>query len=104
MSHTRTETLPLDSPEPKASRDDIRRWQQNLKGEWDASALYRTIADAEKDPVKANVFRKLADIEDSHAARWEGFLLAAGAPLPSHGSSMRAQVLGFLARRFGVKS
>src|SRR2546423_200162 len=83
-----------------ASQDDIRRWQQNLKGEWEASALYRAMADAEKDPVKAGVFRRLAEVEDHHAARWEGYLRAAGAPLPNAGISLRTRVLQAIARRF----
>lgn len=92
--------------EPNNSRqkDDIRRWQSNLKGEWEASALYRALADAEKDPARANVFRKLAEVEDRHAARWEGFLLAAGAPLPSAGRTVRGRVLQTLAQRFGAKT
>ena len=68
------------NPHDPRQKDDIHRWQSNLKGEWEASALYRALANAEKDPVKANVFRKLAEVEDRHAARWEGFLRASGAP------------------------
>jgi VIT1/CCC1 family predicted Fe2+/Mn2+ transporter len=88
----------------KSQRDDVRRWQSNLKGEWEASALYRALADAEKDPNKAEVFRKLAEVEDRHAARWEGYLRAIGAPLPATRRSTRSRVLQWLAHRFGVKS
>lgn len=86
------------------SRDDVRRWQANLKGEWEASALYRSLADAEKDPARANVLRQLAAVEDQHATRWQGYLEAAGAPLPRAGVSMRGRVLRSAAKRFGVNS
>jgi VIT1/CCC1 family predicted Fe2+/Mn2+ transporter len=94
----------MDKSAEKSQKDDIRRWQANLKGEWDASALYRSLADAEKDPAKAEVFRRLAAVEDHHAARWEGYLRAAGAPVPRYGRSTRSRVMEWLAARFGVKS
>src|SRR5207302_466283 len=61
-------------------------------------------ADAEKDGAKADVLRRLAEVEDQHAARWEGYLHAAGAPLPRGRASLRGRLLLWLARRFGVKS
>ncbi|HLZ70363.1 MAG TPA: VIT1/CCC1 family protein [Dehalococcoidia bacterium] len=87
-----------------ASREDVRRWQANLKGEWEASALYRSLADAEKDPARADVLRQLAAVEEQHAARWEGYLRDAGAPLPKPGVSLRGRVLRTAGRRFGVGS
>ena len=94
----------MRSTEENARPEDVRRWQQNLKGEWEASALYRAMADAEKNPTRAGVFRRLASIEDHHAARWEGYLRAAGAPLPGRGPSLRARALRWIARRFGVNT
>ncbi|HEY8819788.1 MAG TPA: VIT1/CCC1 transporter family protein [Dehalococcoidia bacterium] len=92
------------NPHDPRQKDDIRRWQSNLKSEWEASALYQALANAEKDPVKANVFRKLAEVEDRHASRWEGFLRASGAPLPSAGRTLRGRVLHALAGRFGARA
>lgn len=83
---------------------DVRRWRDNLKGEWEAAALYRALAEAEADPSRAGVLRELATVEDSHATRWRGFLEDAGAPLPQPGRTLRGRLVQWLARRFGVRS
>ncbi len=94
----------MTTEQKPASRDDVRRWQANLKGEWEASSLYRSLAEAEKDPARADVLRQLAAVEDQHAARWEGYLRDAGAPLPKAGVSLRGRLLRTAAKRFGVGS
>lgn len=89
------------SNRPKA---DIRRWQANLRGEWEAIELYRSLAAAEKDSARAAVFLRLAEVEQRHAARWENFLREAGAAVPAHGRSLRTRALQQAAKRFGVRS
>ncbi len=91
-------------PASNRQKDDVRRWQANLRGEWEAIELYRSLADAEKDQARAGVFRQLAEVEQRHADRWQGFLHDAGAPLPPHGRSLRTRVLQAAARLFGVRS
>jgi vacuolar iron transporter family protein len=99
-----TENRGMTAEKRRPSAADIRRWQQNLKGEWEASALYNALADREQDSERANVLRELARVEDTHAARWRGFLEEAGAPLPAAGRSWRGRVLQWAAGWFGVRS
>lgn len=94
----------MENHERRATPEDIRRWQSNLKGEWEAAALYRALADQEKNPQRADVLRKLAAVEDRHAAHWRGLLEQAGAPLPRPERSLRGRLLLWAARRFGVRA
>ena len=45
------------------------RYTANLQGEIDSAALYRTMASAEKNPQLAEVYSRLAAVEDAHAER-----------------------------------
>jgi VIT1/CCC1 family predicted Fe2+/Mn2+ transporter len=81
--------------------DDKNRYRANLKGEVDSAALYRTLAAVEKNPQLAEVYKKLAAVEDSHAEFWKRRLLKLGATVPHLAPDFRARLLGWLARRFG---
>ena len=45
-----------------------QRYRANLQGEVDGAAIYTALAESEKDPKLAEVFRKLAAVEQSHGA------------------------------------
>src|SRR4029079_19201165 len=76
-------------------------WLHHLEDEADAAFLYRELAQAERDPGRADIYRKLAGVEDRHVEMWRKLLAehghAVGAPSPSRGARMRAWV----ARRLG---
>lgn len=76
-------------------------WLHHLGDEADAAFLYRAMAGTERDPTKADVFRKLAAVEDRHVDMWRKLLADHGhaveAPAPSAGARLRA----WSARRFG---
>ncbi len=82
---------------------DTQRQLANLADERNGAALYRAMAEAEKDPHLAEIYRRFAQVEDRHAAAWEGKLQAAGVPVPSFKPSWQTTVLAWLARRLGVK-
>jgi len=48
--------------------DSTRRYQANLQGEVDGAAIYTALAESEKDPKLAEVFRRLAAVERAHGA------------------------------------
>ena len=77
------------------------RYRNNLQGEIDGAHLYRALAEAESDPNIANIYRKLAAIEDAHAALWAKQLRALGKRVPRLRVGWRSRALSFLARRFG---
>ncbi len=85
-----------------ADSENIARLQRNLRDELDSAALYRSLADLEADPVRADLFRQLASSEADHAEIWRSKLLAAGVVDTGHGPSLRTRTLAFLARHLGV--
>ena len=76
-------------------------WLHHLEDEADAAFLYRELAGAERDPNKADIYRKLAAVEDRHVDMWRTLLAENGhevdVPSPSRGAKLRA----WLARRLG---
>jgi vacuolar iron transporter family protein len=82
-------------------RDDITRYRENLQDEVDGAALYRAMADAEESAQLADLYGRLAEVEERHAAFWQQQLEEAGEPPVAPSPSFRARVLMWLTRRFG---
>ncbi len=85
--------MPEDNPR--------RRYTANLQGEVDSAALYRTLAQTEKNPQLAQVYRRLAAIEEAHAEYWKSHIAAIDQRVPKLRPGFRTRALGWLARRFG---
>jgi VIT1/CCC1 family predicted Fe2+/Mn2+ transporter len=83
--------------------EDVDRYRQNYLVEMDGIALYRTMAAAEKDKARAEIFEKLARNEERHAQRWARLIQSAGAAVPDYRRSMRERALGWMARSFGTR-
>ena len=81
---------------------DIQQYLSFLEDELNGAALYRAIADLEKNPKLAEVYRRLAETEESHASQWIKKLEAEGVAAPAFKLTWRTQTLIWLARRFGV--
>ena len=82
---------------------DVARYRQNYLVEMDGIALYRSMAAAEKDKTRAEIFEKLAQNEERHAQRWARLIQSAGGAVPSYRPSMRVRALGWMARTFGTR-
>lgn len=80
---------------------DGERYRANLQGEADGASLYRALAQAEPNPAVAEVYRRLAAVEDAHAELWRRQLAAIGQQPGAHRPGWRSRMLGLLARRFG---
>jgi VIT1/CCC1 family predicted Fe2+/Mn2+ transporter len=78
-----------------------RRFKDNLQGEVDGAAVYMALAEAEKDPNLANIYRRLAAVERAHAEFWRSRLDRKSHAHTSLTPSFRARTLSWLARRFG---
>src|SRR5579864_8028380 len=89
-------------PASASPRSDIERYRQNLKGEVDGAATYRLLAEVEQTPELAEVYRRLAAVEDRHADVWRSKLREAGALVPLLEPTVRVRFMGWLARRFGA--
>lgn len=83
-----------------AQNDEQRRLKDNLQDEVDGAAVYAALADAEKDPNIASIYRRLAAVERGHAEFWQKRLSATG-KTAALTPSLRARSLSWLARRFG---
>lgn len=79
----------------------VARYQANLQGEIDSAAMYRAMAALEPQPERAEFFRRLAAVEDSHALFWRKKLSEAGAPLRDPRLGWRTRLLISIATRFG---
>ena len=78
-----------------------KRYRSNLQGEVDSAALYRALAEAEENPQLAEVYRRLAAVEEAHAEFWRKELARVGARLPALRAGWRTRLLIRLARWFG---
>jgi VIT1/CCC1 family predicted Fe2+/Mn2+ transporter len=87
-----------------ASAADIERYRANLQGEIDGAATYRAVAALEAQPERAEIFRRLAAVEESHADLWRQKLAEAGATAGTPRPSLRARILILIARRFGPET
>jgi VIT1/CCC1 family predicted Fe2+/Mn2+ transporter len=76
-------------------------WLHHLEDEADASYLYRELAKLEQDPARADLFRKLAGVEDRHVTMWQQLIREQGHLVPATRPSTRARTMAWLARRFG---
>lgn len=84
-----------------ANPTDITRYRANFQKEIDGAALYRVLAEGEKQPQLKQVYEKLAASEEKHAAAWQKKLEEAKSPVPPQKPSTRASILIWLAKRFG---
>ncbi|MGH7125203.1 MAG: ferritin family protein, partial [Stellaceae bacterium] len=77
------------------------RYRSNLQGEVDSAALYRALAEAEQNLQLAEVYRRLAAVEEAHAEFWRKELGRVGARLPVLRAGWRTRMLIRLAHWFG---
>lgn len=84
-------------------KQDIERYRANLRDELEGSALYKALAEAERDPVRKDLFIQLSRAEAEHAATWREKLEAAGVREREFSVGFRTRLLGWLARRFGPR-
>jgi VIT1/CCC1 family predicted Fe2+/Mn2+ transporter/rubrerythrin len=87
----------MNSPEKPIADDS---WDEHYRDERDAAVLYRALASIESGPHR-ELFTRLADVEDRHAARWEALFLEAGRPLPEYRTAFRTRAMIWLAKTFG---
>ena len=77
---------------------------KSLSDERNAAHLYHTLSKAEKNPNIAEVYERMAAIEDRHAAAFTRRLQDAGIPIPPYRLTWRTRLLEAVARRFGPET
>ena len=81
---------------------DIERFRRNYEDEIAGAAMYTMLAQAERDPVRQDLFRQLAAAETDHANLWRDKLVAAGVPVAEVKLPFKVRLVGWLARTFGI--
>jgi VIT1/CCC1 family predicted Fe2+/Mn2+ transporter len=76
-------------------------WLHHLADEADAAFLYRELARAEPDAGRADLYRRLAEVEDRHVEMWRKLLAEQGHAVPVPAPSRSARLRAWLARRLG---
>lgn len=84
-----------------ADRAEIVRYLENWRDEIESAYLYRSLAAVERQPALAEVYRRLALTEQTHAQFWEEKLRAAQYPLPKRKIGWRTRALAQFAKWFG---
>ena len=82
---------------------DTDRYLENWQDEIESAFLYRSLSNIEKQPALAEIYRKLAITEETHATFWEEKLQALGHRLPSRRVGWRTRSLALLAKWFGAQ-
>ena len=80
-----------------SDQDDLKRYSANRQKEIDGAALYSVLAETEKQPQMAEVYRKLAASEEKHAAAWEKKLEELKVSIPPRKTTWRANTMIWLA-------
>ncbi len=91
----------LPPSQAQSAAPDLDAFEHHWQDEADAAYLYRLLADAEPDPKKQDIYRRLADVEDRHLEIWAALLANHGRTLGPHRPAARTRLLAFLGRRFG---
>lgn len=84
-----------------SNNDNVKQYLDNRQKEIDGAALYSALAQTERQPQMAEVYKKLAASEEKHAAAWEKKLKALNVPMPPRLPTWRARTMIWLAQRFG---
>ncbi len=85
------------------SNIDLSRYWSNWQDEIESTALYQALAEREDQPQLAEIYRRLAAVEDKHAQFWEQRLRDAGQTIPPRHLGWRTRTMIWLARRFGAQ-
>jgi VIT1/CCC1 family predicted Fe2+/Mn2+ transporter len=84
-----------------ATTEDLKRYRMNWQNEMDAAALYRVMAESESKIALADIYRKLALVEEKHARFWDTELKKSAVTLAPWQPGARLRILRWLAGRLG---
>ena len=88
------------SDKPKSL--DVARYRANYLSEQEGVYLYSKLAEAESDAHLAELYRRIAGIEQRHSDLWKDYLTRAGETPPNYTPNWRIRTLLWIARRLGT--
>ena len=83
-------------------RQQQQRYERDLHGELQGAATYEAMAEVEKDPERADVFRRLAEAEMRHATSWATKMGLDPVGLKPARGGVQLRMLKLAARLFGT--
>ena len=86
----------------KPTSNALVRYRANYLAEQEGSYLYRQLAEAESDTHLAELYRRLAGVEQRHSDLWKNYLTNAGQAPPAYTPNWRIRTLIWIARRLGT--
>lgn len=87
--------------QPAHPAPDLHTFEHHWQDEADAAYLYRLLADAERDPKKSDLYRRLAAVEDRHVEIWARLLRDHGKDPGAFRPSARTRLLAGLGKLLG---
>ena len=90
----------MERDEEKSRR---RRYRTYLDSELEAAAMYRALAEAERDSDRAEIFNELVAVEMHHAAKWAEKLGVDAETLEVQANGLRARLVKWGARALGTR-
>ncbi len=88
--------------EGQLAKNDIARYRANYLAEQEGAYLYSKLADIEKDAHLAELYRRLAAVEQRHASLWKNYLTDANQAPPLYQPNWRIRTLVWLANHMGT--
>jgi len=86
----------------KPTGSDIARYRANYLSEQEGAYLYNQLAEAESDAYLAELYRRLAAIEQRHSNLWKDYLTSAGETPAAYTPNWRIRTLLWIARHLGT--
>jgi vacuolar iron transporter family protein len=83
------------------NQQDKQRYLENWNDERNSMAIYQSLADTEKDPRLAEIYRRMVAVELKHAEKWEQYLKEGGENIPPFCVGWRTRTLIWLSKRIG---
>jgi vacuolar iron transporter family protein len=86
------------------TKENLKRYRQNLQKEIDSAAIYNSMADSESNPHIGEIYRKLAAAEIKHADFWKTKIRDITGKEETVSISWRGKAMRLFAKRFGSQS
>ena len=94
--------MPEETMSNKPQGSAMTRYRANYLVEQEGVYLYKKLAEVESDAHLAELYGRIAGIEDRHANLWKDYLTKAGQSAPTYQPNWRIRTLVWLARRLGT--
>jgi vacuolar iron transporter family protein len=86
------------------SKENIKRFKQNLQKEIDSASIYTAMAERESNPHIAEIYKKLSSAEIKHAEFWKKKIFDLTGINEELSISWRGKAMKLFAKRFGSQA